>query len=183
MKDRVFYPLAILIVAAMIWLALSFQVDNAPANADIYLRSEAELEELFPSPGTTSVIENSGQGMVAKLSAHMSREIAPPSAGVFGTLGPVHEENFGGANIRITARARKAPQAPSSQFELGYFTSGVGDSEWQRFDLTNEFADYSFEFSPNPPLERGNDYVGIWPDPSGKGGSIELLLLKVERLR
>jgi len=181
-KDRYFYPLATLFVAAMIWFALSFQVDNAPANADVYLRSGTELEELFPSPGTTIIMENSGQGVVAILSAHMSREIAPPSAGVFGTLGPVYESNFGGAKIRISARARKAPQSASSQFELGYFTSGVGDSDWQRFDLTDEFADYSFEFSPNPPQDKGNDYVGIWPDPSGKGGTIELMSLKVERV-
>jgi len=66
--------------------------------------------------------------------------------------------------------------------ELGYFTTGVGDSGWKRFDLTESFADYSFDFTPNAPSGKGNDYVGIWPDPSGEGGEIYVTSIKVERI-
>jgi len=78
----------------------------------------------------------------------------PPSSGVFGTLGPAYEANFGGATITITVRARQSKIAPSAKMELGYFTTGVGDSGWKPFELSNEYVDYSFEFSPNPPLSR-----------------------------
>lgn len=182
MKDRFFYPLAILIIGGMIAYALSFKADNTPSNVDIYERKGAELEALFPSPGTAAVISGGGEEVFAVLSAHMKREIAPPSAGVFGTLGPAYEQNFGEANIRITVRARSGENAPSAAMELGYFTTGVGDSGWKRFDLTESFADYSFDFTPNAPSGKGNDYVGIWPDPSGEGGEIYVTSIKVERI-
>lgn len=183
MKDRFFYPLAALVIAAMIAFALSFQVDNTPSDIDVYERSGAELEELFPSPGTTVVMLGSNEDSYARLSAHMSRDLAPSSAGVFGTLGTAYEENFGGATIRITVRARNTKDMPSSAMELGYFTSDVGDSGWQSFELTDSYADYSFEFSPQMSLEEGNDYIGIWPDPSGKGGAIDVQSVKVQRVR
>lgn len=183
MKDRYFYPLAMLIIVAMVAYALSFKVDNTPSNEDIYERKDVQLEELFPSPGTTVVMGGSEVDRHAILGAHMSRDIAPSSAGVFGTLGPVYEANFGGARIAITVRAKKGEAAPSLKMELGYFTSGVGDSEWQIFELTDEYADYSFEFSPEKPARKGSDYIGIWPDPSGQGGTISVQSVKVERLR
>jgi len=94
-----------------------------------------------------------------------------------------YEANFGGATIRVTVRARQSKTTPSSSMELGYFTTGVGDSGWKPFSLSGEFVDYSFEFSPNPPIEKGIDYVGIWPDPAGKGGVIDVQSVRVERLR
>jgi len=183
MKDRFFYPLAALVVFAMIAFALSLKTDTTPSNVDVYERQRADLVDLFPSPGTTVRLSETGDDIYAVLSAHMTREIAPPSSGVFGTLGPAYEANFGGATITITVRARQSKIAPSAKMELGYFTTGVGDSGWKPFELSNEYVDYSFEFSPNPPLEEGIDYVGIWPDPDGKGGSIDVQSVRVERLR
>lgn len=183
MKDRFFYPLAALVIFAIIAFAVSLKTDTAPSNVDLYERQGVDLAELFPSPGTTVQLSQTGDDVFAVLSAHMSREIAPPSSGVFGTLGPAYEANFGGSTIRITVRARHSKAVPSALMELGYFTTGVGDSGWQPFKLSNEFVDYSFEFSPNPPSEDGIDYVGIWPDPEGKGGSIDVQSIKVERLK
>lgn len=183
MKDRYFYPLAILIIGGMIAYSMSFQVDNTPANVDLYERQGIDLEELFPSPGTTVYMGSFGEDSYAVLSAHMNRDTAVSSAGVFGTLGPAYESNFGGATIRITVRAKQGEISPSSAMELGYFTSGVGDSEWQIFELLDDYVDYSFDFTPNPPTEKGNDYIGIWPDPSGKGGTIDVQSVRVERLR
>ncbi len=183
MKDRFFYPLAALVIFGMIAFALSLKTVTTPSNVDIYERQGVDLADLFPSPGTTVRLSESGDDIYAVLSAHMTREIAPPSSGVFGTLGPAYEANFGGADIVITVRARQSKTTPSTKMELGYFTTGVGDSGWKPFVLSNEFVDYSFEFSPNPPLDEGIDYVGIWPDPEGKGGMIDVQSVKVERLR
>jgi len=117
MKDRFFYPLAILIIGGMIAYALSFKADNTPSNVDIYERKGAELEALFPSPGTAAVISGGGEEVFAV----------------------------------ITVRARSGENAPSAAMELGYFTTGVGDSGWKRFDLTESFADYSFDFTLTMP--------------------------------
>jgi len=183
MKDRFFYPLAAIVIAAMIAFALSLKTDTTPSNVDLYERQGVDLSELFPSPGTTVRLSESGDDVFAVMSAHMTRDVAPPSSGVFGTLGPAYEANFGGATIRVTVRARQSKTTPSSSMELGYFTTGVGDSGWKPFSLSGEFVDYSFEFSPNPPIEKGIDYVGIWPDPAGKGGIIDVQSVRVERLR
>lgn len=185
MKDRYFYPFAAAVIAGMIYYALSFSVPSAPVDPDIYALSEDSLSELFPSPGTTVELAADGSGTVAYavMGAQLRREDAPPSAGVFGTLGPVHEASFAEQDIRITVRARKGRVAPSSAFELAYFTAGVGDSAWQRFALGDEFSDHSFVFTPNAVQGKaGNDYIGIWPDPSGQKGSVDVLSVRVEKI-
>ena len=183
MKDRYFYPLAAVIIGAMIAYALSFTVDTRPSNVDIFERQGADLDVLFPSPGTTVNLEVSSDMVYAKLSAHMNREIAPPSAGVFATLGPDYESNFGGATIRITVRAKAGETTPSATMELGYFTADVGSSGWRTFELADSYADYSFDYSPNKPSGKGNNYLGIWPDSSGQGSEVFVQSVKVERLR
>ncbi len=184
MKDWLFYPLAALIIGGMIYYALSFKVDNAPKNADIYERSGGALADLFPSPGTTiKMPDNAAIDNFATLAAHMTREIAPPSAGVFATLGPAYEANFGGAVVRVSVRARSGRVNPSPVMELGYFTDGAGDSGWQSFTLSPKFADYGFDFSPNLAADKGNDYIGIWPDPLGQGGTIEVQSVRVARVK
>ncbi len=184
MKDWLFYPLAALIIGGMIYYALSFKVDNAPKNIDIYERSGSALAGLFPSPGTTLKAPSNAAAIdnFATLAAHMTREIAPPSAGVFATLGPAYETNFGGSTVRVSVRARSGRVNPSPVMELGYFTNGVGDSGWQKFTLTSKFSDYSFDFSPKIPTDKGNDYIGIWPDPTGHGGTIEVQSMRIERV-
>lgn len=185
MKDMFFYPLAALIIGGIIYYALSFRVDAAPVDPNIFDVSGTDLVELFPSPGTTVSLsaDANGDTVLAILSAHTSRALSPPSAGVFGTLGPVHEASFGGKPVRITVRARAGRTTPSETFELGYFTAGAGDSEWQSFQISDDFTDHSFVYIPNPPRgEAGNDYVGIWPDPSGQNGTIEVMSVRVEKI-
>ncbi|MGB0907537.1 MAG: hypothetical protein ACPGVT_08590 [Maricaulaceae bacterium] len=185
MKDIFFYPLAALIIGGMVYFALSFGADDGPANADLYELSGDSLTALFPSPGTTMQLASDGQngGSYAVASSHMTRAEAPPSAGVFGTLGPAYEKNFGGQEIRITVRARYGRSNPALKFETAYFSSGAGDSEWQNYALTEKFADYSFLFTPGKPQgKKGNDYIGIWPDPTGQQGSIDIMSVRVERV-
>lgn len=184
MKDMFFYPLAALLIGGMIYFALSLQVDNTPDNADIFVLEGEGLSQLFPSPGTTIKLSDTlvQSEKFVLLSAHMDRDLAPPSAGVFATLGSAYEASFGGSNIKITVRARQAAASPAAAMELGYFTDGSGDSEWQKMPLTAEYENYSFNFSPLPPKGDGNDYVGIWPDAKGEGGAIEVKRVSVEKI-
>ena len=185
MKNWLFYPLSALVIVLMISYALSFSTVSEPVDPNIYELSSDSLTELFPSPGTTVQLANDTNGAVAYavLTGQLNRENAPPSAGVFGTLGPVHEKNFAGAPIRITIRARQGQFDPSEAFEAAYFTSGAGDSGWQRFQLSPDFADYSFVFTPGVNDEKAStDFIGIWPDPSGRKLTLDLLSIRVEKI-
>lgn len=184
MKDRFFYPLAALMIGGIIYYALSFSVAERPVDPNIYELSGADLSALFPSPGTTMQLANDSSGAVAYavLGAHLARVDAPPSAGVFGTLGAVHERNFAGHPIRITLRARQGQFSKSTRFEMGYFTAGAGDSEWATFYVGTEFSDFSFVFTPAEAPLGGTDFIGIWPDESGAKGTIDVLSVRVEKI-
>lgn len=182
MKDRYFFPLAGLAVAGIVAYALSFEVNEAPVNADLYERSGPALEALFPSPGTTikPPSEEAGSVTYAVLAAHMTQALAPPSAGVFATLGPSYEKNFAGRMIDITVRARAGQESPSPKMLMNYITPGVGQTGWQSFDLGDDFANYTLEFQPQKSPEITNHYLGIWPDIDGQGRTVEVESVKVE---
>ncbi|WP_371397187.1 hypothetical protein [Fretibacter rubidus] len=185
MKDRFFYPIAALIIGAMIYFALSLSVVSAPVDENIYELSGETLSQLFPSPGTTVQLANDPGGAVAYavMGAHADRAGVEPSAGVFGTLGSVHEASFAGHPIRITIRARAGQFDPAGAMEAGYFTAGSGDSPWTSFTLTSDFSDHSFIFTPGEITQKGGtDFVGIWPDKSGKGGTIDVMSIRVEKI-
>jgi hypothetical protein len=172
-------------IAGIVAYALSFEVNEAPVNADLYQRSGAALEALFPSPGTTvrPPSAEAGAGSYAVLTAHMTQELAPPSAGVFATLGPAYEKNFAGQVIDITVRARAGQVNPSPKMLVNYITPGVGQTGWRAFDLGEDFTDYSLEFSPLKSPEVTNHYLGIWPDTEGQGRTVEVESVTVERRR
>lgn len=183
MKDRFFFPLAAMVIAGMVAYALSFEVNEAPVNADLYERQGAGLSILFPSPGTTVKppdIEASSENY-AVLASHMSRDIAPPSAGVFATLGPAYERNFAGQTIDITVRARRGRENPSPRMDVNYITPGVGQTDWRTFELSEDFTDYTLEFSPVKSPDIINHYLGIWPDNSGNGKTVEIESVRVAR--
>ena len=190
MPDKLFYPFAVLLIAAMIVAALmaggaSGGVDQPDVNPEVdgfTLEGDA-LRALVPSPGTTVDYAQDQQltGEYAIAAAHMLRREAPPSAGVFAELGPIYEAAFGSKNLKITIRARSGRDRPAERFTVNYYSAGAGDSDPQIFTPTDEFQDFSFNFRPNAPRgEPGTDFVGIWPDVAGKSGTIEIERIRVE---
>ena len=185
MKDRFFYPIAAAVIGATIYYALSFSAPTEPVDENIYELTGIGLEQLFPSPGTTVQLANDPSGAVAYavMGAHLNRANAEASAGVFGTLGSVHEASFAGNPIRITIRARKGRFEAASVMEAAYFSAGKGDSPWQAFILSDDFSDYSFIFTPGAITQKGGtDFVGVWPDASGKNGTIDVMSIRVEKI-
>jgi len=82
------------------------------------------------------------------LYSHIARDKAdPPSAGVFAPI------DYQYAQV----------------FHAGYFSVAAGSTQWQTFNLTDNFQDFSFDFSPRKvePTED-IDYFGIWPGVKGK---------------
>jgi hypothetical protein len=85
------------------------------------------------------------------------------------------ERTFATQIIRVTVRAKSSPPVGAEAFEVNYSAGKPGESGWQRFDLSSEFQDYSFEWTP-PPYgdELGVDYLAIRPVVPEKTRSVEI---------
>lgn len=185
LKDRFFYPLAALIVAAMIGFALSFSDPPELTDVEIwkngYRMSGEDLVRLTAQPGTQSVFvaASGGDPAYARLTSTVARGSLPPGPGVFAPLGPQYERAFAAQDIRMTITARASRQNPLETFDIGYFSAGSKDSGWIRKTLTPEWKDYILHFNPGPLTERrGLDHASIWP-----GETAELLNVDVKEIR
>ena len=188
MKDRFFYPIASVVIAAIIGLALlpgrgNRGLSGAEILAQGYVLSGNNLQHLTSGPGTLVGFANDEAGMVTHViaSTNLPKNMVAASAGLFGTLGPNYERAFGGKELKITVRARASGDNPLEQFQAAYFTGGAGSSGWKNFALTPEYSDYSFTFTPRKSEGKaGVDYIGIWPGIEGKGQTMDVKFFKVE---
>ncbi len=187
MRDRFFYPLLIVVIGVILYLALiPGERTNNPDPKEVllhgYILEDVDLQKLTAAPGTyvNYIGGQGGQPVIAVLATNIPRKLAEASAGVFGTLGPNYEKGFGGHEIKVTVTARAGKENPLEEFKAGYFTVGAGDSGWQKFTLSDEFEDYSFTFKTNKPKGKpANDFVGIWPGDDGKNETMELKSIRI----
>jgi len=176
LKDRYFYPLALALIAGMIWFALSRAQLSDVISADVCksgLTIEGEdLVLLQAGPGTNYEYFAAQRDNVAYVSlfSHIARDKAdPPSAGVFAPIGYQYAQVFHGKTIRMTVRARAGRRNPLDSFDTGYFSLTGGATKWQTFELRDSFQDFSFDFSPRKAEPTQDiDYFGIWPGVEGK---------------
>ena len=162
MKPWAFYPLALAAVAGIVLFALSLggrraELSVEDVRRDGFRLEGAELVQLVASPGTEVVV---GEGM-ARAVMVSSRAESPPSAGVFATLVPAHEEAFAGQPTEMVWRIRR-PAGPG-WVELGYFTLGGGDTGWRAVEVGGDWTDAAITFVPGRTEEPGFDYAGLWP--------------------
>ncbi len=189
MQDRFFYPLLILGVALIVIVAMLPSCRDDLSEAEIisqgYVVEGEDLALTQASPGTTVVFtgKTAREPAFVTAAAHLSRDAAPASAGVFAPLGADYEQAFAGRTLRMTLTARQGSANPTGKFQMGYFTSGPGDSGWKSFGLTPNFQDYSFTFTPPLPIaEPDLDYFGVWPDEKGDQREMDISRFKVEVL-
>lgn len=193
MPDKIFYPFIVVFIAAMILFALSFGFkasDNPmlkldPEETGFVVQGES-LQSVVGSPGTTVQLARDSDGNITYVTAaaHVLRKDAPPSAGVFAELSSLFESGFAEKPLEVKVRARKSADNPSETFEFRYYTASVGDSQSRYFELTDEFQDYVFEFTPKAPKgDPGIDYVGVWPDIEGKSRAMDISLFSVKIIK
>ena len=185
LKDRYFYPLAGLIVAAMVTLALSFGERIDLTDREVwkfgYTMSGEDLVRLTAQPGTQAVFVAAagGEPAFARLTSTAARDSLPSGPGVFAPLGTQYERAFASRNLRMTVTARASRLSPLETFDIGYFSAGSGDSGWKRRTLTPEWADYAIEFRPGALTARqGLDHASVWP-----GETAELLNVDIKEIR
>ena len=187
MKDRFFYPLALAFIAGIIWFALSLSTQTKLTDACIwhngFIAQGEDLITITASPGTAYEYVGATPSNPAHIVAmtQIPRRDAPASAGIFAALGPDYERAFAGQKIRLTIRARQGRKDPLTQFDMGYFTAGAGDSGWRRRTLTPEWKNYVLDFSPKPPTSDPDlDYMGIWPGEAGEQETMDIEFMKID---
>jgi len=185
LKDRYFYPLAAIIVAVMVYFALSFGTAEAPTDREIweqgYVMKGEDLARLTSQPGTQSVFvaARGSKPAYARLTSTVARASVVSKPGVFAPLGPNYERAFATYNLRLTITARASDVNGLDHFDMGYFTAGSGDSDWIRKELSEDWADYVMEFRPKAlTATQGIDYFSMWP-----GETAELLNMDVKEMR
>lgn len=167
-SDPVFYIAAILVVAGLIWLAMSGQQETRGFSFDgrHLVIEEESLAGLVPGPGTVS------EYAPAELSARMTAE-APfsqagtLSAGVGLLLPRAFEEAVIGHEVEVTVELRSL-SSDNHEAYVSYFTAGSGDSPRHLIELDGDWQVYTFTFAvPPTAIANEEEWVGIWPDLDG----------------
>ncbi|WP_409432789.1 hypothetical protein ACJ3XI_11365 [Litorimonas sp. RW-G-Af-16] len=189
LRDLYFYPLAALAISLIIGLALSFGNYDRPSDAELlregYTMEGEDLTKLTTGTGTHSefIAAVGDTPAFARLWSDIARDNIPPYAGVFAPLNSDMERAFAGRRLRMTVTARQSRNDPLTEFDMAYFTAGPGDSGWQRRQLTSDWAEYSFEFTPPlPTAEPDIDYFGIWPGDTAEPLSMDVAKMRIEVL-
>jgi len=184
MKDFLFYPLCALMTGGVIFYALSFSEEPEAFNAAQGFELSGEDFQYLQVPERleVSVAQDSQTGeMAAILTSNVNKKTAPPSAGISVRLGPNFEKAFEGQIIEMTVRARAGDIAPSSSFQMGYFSVGANSSGWKDFTPTADYQDYTLRFNKSVPAgDAGGDFAGIWPDLDGLGRTLNVKSIKVK---
>lgn len=187
LKDILFYPLALLIIAAMIFGALSLGSHEALSLDDIRMQGFTvegpDFETLTAAPGTNFdyIGPRENEGGFARLYTNLAREDAPPSQGIFAALNPIYEEAFAGHRLRLTITARASAQNGLSDFDMSYFTSSSGATGWKRKTLSSQWEDYVLEFSTLPlTSEPDLNYFSIWPGVTAEPLSMDVARMRIE---
>ncbi|MBC6402057.1 MAG: hypothetical protein GDA39_05170 [Hyphomonadaceae bacterium] len=183
MKDWLFYPVCTLVVGAIIVFAMSFSTEyDVDPSGGLVVEGEA-LRNLTAAPGTLIELDSdlSGSDVYAVMSANARKEDAP-SAGIFVALSPGYQKVFFGHPVRFSVEARSGTDNGSDSFEFAFF-SPKSASGWRKFELTDEFKRYGFEFTPeNIQIDYRGAYFGIWPDETGDGRTVHVRRMWIERI-
>jgi hypothetical protein len=99
--------------------------------------------------------------------------------GAFLTIGEDIEKEFSGQPIKITVAARRSAENGADSFAVAYSTAKAGNSGWQTFKLTDDYALYEFDYTPATDL-NGSDFVGIWADTTGSGKGVDVLFVAAQ---
>jgi hypothetical protein len=191
MRDLFFYPLAFLVIASIIAIAILPGLDRMAESHENILAngfelSGADLSKLTAAPTTFAEFDTDETGVVvsARIYGNMPRDMAPASAGVFGTLSASYLRVFAGQKLEIRVRARKNPGSKIEHFDLGFFTPGGGSSGWKKYSLTQSYQDFSFIYSAPAQLSDSRvSYVGVWPGDEGDSQPMDVQLLSVKTVQ
>jgi len=175
-----------LLAAAFVLLALdpfAYRPPNGPASAggrnaeDVTVRGE-ELHRFVPGEmGAISIVPPEPVLLISRTADQVYED---PRSGPHIVLAEDLEYAFESRPVQVTIEARGGGAFPASQFEANYMARAGSESGWKSFELTTDFAAYSFTHTV---AERGDsegyDFVGIRPVSSGKRRDIEIRSIRI----
>ena len=190
MSDRLFFPIILAVAAVMVYLALQPDADCAPtgpvggADTDY---SEVRVEQcnlrriIAGSSADIELIGDEGQRYLSIESGSGPLQDGPEFGPHFRLASDL-ETQFAGFTVRVTIRARPAPDRGAMAFEANYSAGKAGQSGWKSFDLQPDWQDYVFEVRVPRASGQGVDYLGIRPIVPDKTRRIEIKSISFRRL-
>ncbi len=192
MRDRIFFPLAGLLVVLMIGLALQPGIGRLPTGAvagdgvnydRIVIEGRYLNKVIAGGDARTRLLRTPERGYVLQVDVAFDALQDAPELGPHFRLAPDIEVQFSGRKVRATVRARPADDQGAMQFRANYSAGRVGESGWQSFSLQPGFTDFTFEFEvPVATGEQGVDYFGVRPVVPEKQRAILIERITLERL-
>lgn len=192
MKDRIFFPLALLVAAGMVGIAIMPGVGRLPSGAvtgDGKDYSEITISGVYLNKvvaggdATTRLIDGPGGRKQLYIEVQAGALDEAPELGPHFRLAADMEVQFSGYTVRCTVRARPADTRGALQMQANYSAGRVGESGWQVFDLQRGLADFSFEYDvPLAEGDQGVDYFGIRPVVPDKSRALIVEEVKFQRL-
>jgi len=192
MRDRFFFPAALVVVGLMVFFAIRPAIGALPtgtltgdgSNYDKIVVQGDYLHKIYAGGNAKTELATEPDGKrVLLIEADAGALRDEPELGPHFRLAADLEIQFAGQTIRTTVRARPVRDQGAMQIALNYSAGRVGESGWKIFDLKPEFEDFSFDY--DVPLVEGDqavDYFGIRPVVPDKSRALLVESVTFERL-
>lgn len=192
MRDRIFFPLAGLLVMMMVFVALQPGIGQLPTgsvagdgiNYDRIAIEGPYLNKVIAGgEARTRIQRMPDKRYVLQIDAEADALADAPELGPHFRLAPDIEVQFSGQKIRVTVRARPALDQGAMEMRVNYSTGRAGESGWHEFALQPDYADFSFEYEvPVATGEQAVDYIAVRPVVPTKRRGILVESIVLERL-
>lgn len=173
MRDRFFFPLALLLAVGMVWLGVRPAYSAKPSGPITgdgvnYDRIEISGDMLYKVVAGGDASTEIQTGPNGEIQLYLDVEGGSLADGVeFGPhfrLASDIETQFSGRRIRVTVSVQPAQVKGAEQVLLNYSAGRVGESGWQVLNLAQGSVDVVLEYKvPIMEGDQASDYLGIRP--------------------
>lgn len=195
MPDRLFFPIAFLLAAGLVFLALLPAMDRKPSGSVSFSQTEADAgyqkvviegDQLYKivagGEAELKLVEVDGR-VVLSIEAGAGLLGDDPLRGPHFRLAADIENVLSGKRIRVTVRARPGEVRGASEVLVNYSTGRRGESGWQRLALKPDWSEVRFTYDvPKREEEQGVDYFAIRPAVPDKTRSVMVDRVIIERI-
>lgn len=173
MSDRVFFPLAILLAALLVLLALQpafGRLPSGPVSVGDMDYSQVEVAGLqlnrLRAGGDADIelVRDGPEAPYLRIETLAGQLTEDPLRGPHFELAADLEVQFSGFEMTIEVRARPGEERGAEQMMVNYSTGRDGESGWHVFDLKPDWETFSFTYRvPVKSGENALDYLAIRP--------------------
>jgi hypothetical protein len=173
MRDRLFFPLSATLAAAFVFMAIQPFADRPPRgplsaggrNVEDVTLQDRELYRFLPGNynGLQIIKPQDGQPTLLRITRQAEEIYENPQYGPHILLDSDIELGLEARTIEVVIEARSTEPFPASRFEAFYQARPDAGSGWIGFDLTRDFAPYTFQFETPPLGVMSYDWFAIRP--------------------